>query len=164
MLRDFDGDVPIYDETTNINAAITTNTTKVREEAPYKLDGTGMKAGIWEPSGIALTTHQEFGGRVINKDETLVAQEKAEKIQEAFIAWVMTDETRVAELEESYNKHYPATGCTISTCEHQHSHILPTARRWAICPGIADESYESSIPCLDKYKVSINTAQYQDLR
>ncbi len=68
MLRDFDGDVPIYDETTNINAAITTNTTKVREEAPYKLDGTGMKAGIWEPSGIALTTHQEFGGRVINKD------------------------------------------------------------------------------------------------
>lgn len=33
------------------------------------LDGSGMEVGVWD-SGIALTTHQEFGGRALNSDQS----------------------------------------------------------------------------------------------
>lgn len=43
---------------------------------------------------------------VINPDETLAAQEKAQKIQAAFEAWVFKSEERVAKLEGIYNRFY----------------------------------------------------------
>jgi N12 class adenine-specific DNA methylase len=41
--------------------------------------------------------------RVINRDETLAAQEKAKKIQDAFERWIFASEQRVGELEQHYN-------------------------------------------------------------
>jgi hypothetical protein len=34
----------------------------------YSLDGTGQTIGLWDPSGSVLTTHYEFGGRIIQSD------------------------------------------------------------------------------------------------
>ncbi|MDP6525385.1 MAG: S8 family serine peptidase [Kiritimatiellia bacterium] len=49
--------------TCNNNAAISTAADKVRDDAPYYLDGQGILAGVWD-GGLARTTHDEFGGRV----------------------------------------------------------------------------------------------------
>ncbi len=76
-LRDFENGRALYDETNNVNAAISTNAARVRDTDPYKLTGTGMTAGIWEPIGIALTTHQEFGTRVTNGDASDKSTEHA---------------------------------------------------------------------------------------
>ncbi|MFO1438783.1 MAG: choice-of-anchor D domain-containing protein [Verrucomicrobiaceae bacterium] len=57
----FDGDRPLYHETENVNAAISTAANMVRSTAPYSVDGTGWKMGLWEAGGIPRVTHQEFG-------------------------------------------------------------------------------------------------------
>ena len=56
---------PIYDQTDNVNASITSNTTTVRPggAAGYNLTGSGIVAGIWD-GGLVRATHQEFGNRV----------------------------------------------------------------------------------------------------
>lgn len=43
---------------------------------------------------------------VINRDETIAAQEKAEKIQESFSKWLVADEGRAAHAEAIYNDLY----------------------------------------------------------
>lgn len=58
---------PIYYITENVNAAISTATDKVRNTAPYNLDGSGLTVGLWDSSG-PLTTHQEFGSRIRIRD------------------------------------------------------------------------------------------------
>lgn len=40
---------------------------------------------------------------VLNRDETIAAQEKADKIQKSFAAWLIADEQRAAEVETTYN-------------------------------------------------------------
>ncbi|MBK8092785.1 MAG: choice-of-anchor D domain-containing protein [Verrucomicrobiaceae bacterium] len=57
----FDGDRPLYHETGNVNAAISTAANLVRSTAPYNVDGNGWKMGLWEAGGIPRVTHQEFG-------------------------------------------------------------------------------------------------------
>ena len=47
--------------------------------------------------------------RVVDKNETLAARDKAEKIQSAFLAWVFADQTRVARLETVYNSTFNGT-------------------------------------------------------
>jgi autotransporter-associated beta strand protein len=61
---DFEGDRPIYIETKNLNAAISTAANLV-QVSPYSLDGTGIIAGVWD-GGSVRSTHQEFanGSRV----------------------------------------------------------------------------------------------------
>ena len=54
---------PVYYMTENVIAAISTATDKVRNTAPYYLDGSGLTVGIWDVNGI-LATHQEFGLRL----------------------------------------------------------------------------------------------------
>ena len=54
---------PIYNITNNINAAISTATDRIRNTAPYSVDGNGLTIGIWD-AGSVLSTHQEFGTRV----------------------------------------------------------------------------------------------------
>jgi hypothetical protein len=34
----------------------------------YSLDGTGQTIGLWDPSGSVLTTHEQFGGRIVQSD------------------------------------------------------------------------------------------------
>lgn len=46
--------------------------------------------------------------RVVNKDETTAAQEKADKIKEEFRKWIWSDGTRRAELSKLYNETYNA--------------------------------------------------------
>ncbi len=58
---------PVYYATKNKNAAISTAADRVRNTAPYGVDGSGVTVGVWD-GGSVLTTHQEFGTRVENKD------------------------------------------------------------------------------------------------
>jgi len=60
-------DKPLYYHTLNVNAAISTAANLVRNTAPYNLDGTGVVVGVWD-GGEVLTTHQEFNGRVTDRD------------------------------------------------------------------------------------------------
>ena len=64
LLRDFEGDTPIYESPENINAAITTAADRVRSTPPFDVTGANLTVGIWESGGIPRVSHQEFGGRV----------------------------------------------------------------------------------------------------
>jgi hypothetical protein len=61
-LYDFRGDEPIYRKTLNVNAAISNGANLLRP-APYNLDGTGIRVGIWDEARVR-STHQELVGRV----------------------------------------------------------------------------------------------------
>ena len=65
-LYDFRGDEPVYRITLNRNAAISTGA-NLLVPAPYSLDGTGLKVGVWD-GGPVLGTHQELTGRITRKD------------------------------------------------------------------------------------------------
>lgn len=56
---------PIYYQTDNADASITSNSTAVKPggAAGYNLTGSGVIAGIWD-GGLVRATHQEFGNRV----------------------------------------------------------------------------------------------------
>lgn len=65
VLHSFRGDQPIYRKTMNRNAAISSAANLVTP-APYSLNGTGIKVGVWD-AGSVRRTHQEFTlGRVTN--------------------------------------------------------------------------------------------------
>jgi hypothetical protein len=66
---------PIYETTTNLNAARTTSTDDVWAggSAGLALDGTGILMGIWD-GGSVRTTHQEFGGRAVNNEAVANSQ------------------------------------------------------------------------------------------
>lgn len=58
---------PIYYSTKNVAAAISTAANQVRQVTPYHLDGSNILIGLWD-GGSALSTHTEFGGRIIVSD------------------------------------------------------------------------------------------------
>ncbi len=60
---------PIYYQTLNMNAASTISTDKLWPggNSGLNLTGSGMFVGVWEGGGVRAT-HQEFSGRVIQKD------------------------------------------------------------------------------------------------
>ena len=68
ILHDFRGDQPLYRVTNNKNAAISTAANLI-QSAPYGLDGTGVKVGVWD-AGSIRNTHRELTGRVTNKNAT----------------------------------------------------------------------------------------------
>ncbi len=61
VLVGFDGDTPRYQQSENVNAAISSAADLVRSTAPYNVNGSGWTFGLWEVGGIPLLTHQEFG-------------------------------------------------------------------------------------------------------
>lgn len=61
-LHDFRGDAPIYRAISNANAAISSGA-NLLSPAPYSLNGTGMRVGVWD-GGSVRSTHQELTGRV----------------------------------------------------------------------------------------------------
>jgi hypothetical protein len=67
-LYDFRGDEPIYRKTLNVNAAISSGA-NLLIPAPYNLDGTGIRVGIWDQARVR-STHQELAGRVTVMDST----------------------------------------------------------------------------------------------
>jgi hypothetical protein len=67
ILHGFRGDEPIYRTTQNRNAAISSGAT-ILNAAPYGLDGSGVKVGVWD-AGSVRNTHRELGtGRVQNRN------------------------------------------------------------------------------------------------
>jgi len=70
ILYDFRGEEPLYRTTLNANAAISTGANLIRQTAPYNLDGSGIKVGVWD-AGSVRNTHQEFSiTRVVKKNST----------------------------------------------------------------------------------------------
>lgn len=72
-LAQFEGDTPIYRETHDLNAAISSGASQI-QTAPYNLDGSGVLVGVWD-AGAARSTHQEFTAngvsRVVIKNPTM---------------------------------------------------------------------------------------------
>jgi hypothetical protein len=66
MLYDFRGEDPIYRKTLNVNAAISSGANFLGP-APYGLDGSGIRVGIWDEARVR-STHQELAGRVTIMD------------------------------------------------------------------------------------------------
>jgi hypothetical protein len=77
ILYDFRGEVPLYRTTLNANAAISTGANLIRQTAPYNLDGSGIKVGVWD-GGSVRNTHQEFNTtRVVKKNSTVAVDDHA---------------------------------------------------------------------------------------
>ena len=67
ILHDIRGEEPVYRVTQNANAAISSGA-NLLYPAPYNLNGTGVKVGVWD-AGRVRNTHQEFNtNRVINRN------------------------------------------------------------------------------------------------
>ena len=66
MLYDFRGEEPIYRKTLNVSAAISSGANSLGA-APYGLDGSGIRVGIWDEARVR-STHQELAGRVTVMD------------------------------------------------------------------------------------------------
>ncbi len=66
-LKRFLNGSPMYNKTDNVNSSKTISTDKVYPGggAGYNLTGSGIVLGEWDGGGVR-TTHQEFGGRVLN--------------------------------------------------------------------------------------------------
>jgi len=67
ILHDMRGAEPLYRVTQNRNAAIS-SAANLLYPAPYNLDGTGVKVGVWD-AGAVRNTHREFNtARVIKRN------------------------------------------------------------------------------------------------
>jgi subtilisin family serine protease len=77
ILHDFRGDEPIYRNTLNANAAISTGANLIRQTAPYNLSGSGIKVGVWD-GGSVRNTHQEFRtNRVVKRNSSALNDDHA---------------------------------------------------------------------------------------
>jgi hypothetical protein len=77
ILYDFRGEEPLYRTTLNANAAISTGANLIRQTAPYNLDGSGIKVGVWD-GGSVRNTHQEFNtNRVVKRNSTVAVDDHA---------------------------------------------------------------------------------------
>ncbi len=52
---------PVFYATANLDAATVIATDRVRDMAPWNLDGEGLAVGVWDSAGV-LASHQEFEG------------------------------------------------------------------------------------------------------
>jgi hypothetical protein len=77
VLYTFRDDEPLYRTTLNANAAISTGANLLRDGgAPYGLNGTGLKVGVWD-GGSVRSTHQEFGTRVTKRNASAANDDHA---------------------------------------------------------------------------------------
>lgn len=65
-IYDFRDDTPLYRTTSNVNAAISSGA-NLLAPAPYSLNGSGVRIGIWD-GGSVRATHQELTGRITKKN------------------------------------------------------------------------------------------------
>ena len=67
ILYDFRGEEPVYRTTMNASAAISSGA-NLLYSAPYSLNGTGVKVGVWD-AGAVRNTHREFNTtRVVKRN------------------------------------------------------------------------------------------------
>ena len=90
---DFEGK-PYYYSTTNLNAARTTSTIKLwpGRTLGLNLSGQGIKLAEWD-AGKVRTTHQEFGGRVTQKDNATILNDHSTHVAGTLIASGAYDST-----------------------------------------------------------------------
>jgi len=50
----FEGELPIYYDIKNVNAAISTGANLVRNRTPYNLNGQGITAGVWDQAKVSV--------------------------------------------------------------------------------------------------------------
>lgn len=84
----FDGDIPRYQKAENANAAISTAAHQVRSTAPFNVDGSGWKIGMWEVGGIPRLAHQEFrvSSKITVRDGSTTATDHATHVAGTLIA------------------------------------------------------------------------------
>jgi len=75
ILHSFRGDEPLYRTSMNKNAAIST-AANLAQAAPYSLDGSGVKVGVWD-GGSVRNTHRELTGRVTKRNTTAPVDDHA---------------------------------------------------------------------------------------
>lgn len=76
ILYDFRGDEPLYRTTQNTNAAISSGA-NLLAPAPYNLNGSGIKVGVWD-AGSVRNTHREFNTtRVVNRNSSVAVDDHA---------------------------------------------------------------------------------------
>ena len=76
VLHDIRGDEPVYRTTMNANAAISSGA-NLLYPAPYSLNGTGVKVGVWD-AGSVRNTHREFNTtRVVKRNSSVALDDHA---------------------------------------------------------------------------------------
>lgn len=77
ILYSFRGDAPLYRTTQNTNAAVSSGASAIRQSAPYNLDGSDVKVGIWD-AGSVRNTHREFNtARVVKRNSSVAVDDHA---------------------------------------------------------------------------------------
>lgn len=77
ILYAFRGDAPLYRTTQNSNAAVSSGAAAIRQSAPYNLDGSGVKVGVWD-AGSVRNSHREFNtARVVGKNPSVPVDDHA---------------------------------------------------------------------------------------
>ena len=67
----------LYHATCNLNAAISSGASQIRQTTPYNPDGSGVTVGVWD-EGSVRNTHQEFTTtRVVNRNAGAALNEHA---------------------------------------------------------------------------------------
>lgn len=95
VLVDFDADdLPVFEQTENVNAAISTAAHQVRATAPYNVNGSNVLIGLWEAGGIPRGTHQEITGRVTVLDGATTITSHATHVAGTLIASGINASTR----------------------------------------------------------------------
>lgn len=91
--------------------------------------------------------------RVINAEETLAAQEKAQKIQAAFDAWVFKCDERVAALELHYNRLY--NGCVNRKYDGSHLVIPDLSSAIKLRPAQLDSIWRGIVSGNTLYALAV---------
>ena len=87
-IQSFENGMPVYHITDNIIAAATTSTKQLwnSELGGFSLSGNEQTIGLWEVGGTPLFTHQEYNGRVTQKDGGGSASDHASHVAGTLIA------------------------------------------------------------------------------
>ena len=128
-LMDFNGNVPVYFTTHNVNAAISSGASQL-QASPLTLTGSGVTVGVWDGGG-SRTTHQEFGSRTTILDGAALADHSTH----------VSGTIAAAGVDASANG--MATAATINSYEWTND-ISEMTSRAATYPGEAGKIYLSN--------------------
>jgi len=85
-IQRFEGNNPVYYITDNLNAAKTTRTDKIWPTGVFSVTGTSYSQLAEWDGGAVRTSHQEFGGRVIQADGALTLSDHATHVAGTLVA------------------------------------------------------------------------------
>jgi trimeric autotransporter adhesin len=90
-LMKFDNGFPVYYVTDNSISSQTVSTVRTYENeiGGYNLSGSGQRLGVWD-AGAVLHSHQEFGGRTIQRDGAVTTHSHSTHVAGTMIAGGVT--------------------------------------------------------------------------